>query len=103
MSSIIVFPSSGINLKPGKEDSFLVVKLVEMPIITIERFSDELCGEQCKCNRSCSKHFTTYATLLDCLVNTLFDDVRIAGMFNGRALSIPTSTLHGHFYQHWPP
>ncbi|CAN6717081.1 unnamed protein product [Malus baccata var. baccata] len=56
---------AGIKLNPGKDESFLVIKfksgVIEMPPITIDDFM------------SSSKHITTYATLLDCLVNTYKD------------------------------
>ncbi|XP_058204069.1 UPF0481 protein At3g47200-like [Rhododendron vialii] len=68
---------AGIDLKPGDEDSFLVVKfrrgVIEMPTISIDDFMscfmiNCIAFEQCQIK--CTRHFTTYATLLDCLVNT---------------------------------
>jgi hypothetical protein len=71
---------SGIKLNPGKAESFLVVKfrrgVIEMPTITIDDFMSSLllnCVAFEQCHNSRSKHFTTYATLLDCLVNTAKD------------------------------
>ncbi|EOY32185.1 Uncharacterized protein TCM_039778 [Theobroma cacao] len=71
---------AGIKLNPGKADSFLVVKfrggVIEMPTITIDDFMSSFlmnCVAYEQCHGSCSKHFTTYATLLDCLVNTYKD------------------------------
>ncbi|XWS52334.1 hypothetical protein CRYUN_Cryun11dG0059000 [Craigia yunnanensis] len=71
---------AGIKLNPGLSDSFLVVKfrrgVIEMPKITIDDFMSSFlmnCVAYEQCHRSCSKHFTTYATLLDCLVNTFKD------------------------------
>ncbi|KAG5556640.1 hypothetical protein RHGRI_007047 [Rhododendron griersonianum] len=73
---------AGIDLKrkPGNEDSFLVVKfrhgVIEMPTVLIDDFMscfmvNCIAFEQCQLN--CTKHFTTYATLLDCLVDTGID------------------------------
>ncbi|XP_059462748.1 UPF0481 protein At3g47200-like [Corylus avellana] len=71
---------SGIKLNPGKAESFLVVKfrrgVIEMPSITIDDFMSSLllnCVAFEQCHNSRPKHFTTYATLLDCLVNTAKD------------------------------
>ncbi|XVE79917.1 hypothetical protein DITRI_Ditri14bG0095600 [Diplodiscus trichospermus] len=71
---------AGIKLNPGKADSFLVVKfrrgVIEMPTITIDDFMSSFlmnCVAYEQCHSNCSKHFTTYATLLDCLVNTYKD------------------------------
>ncbi|XWS66726.1 hypothetical protein CRYUN_Cryun05aG0225300 [Craigia yunnanensis] len=68
---------AGINLNPGKADSFLVIKfrhgVIEMPPITIDDFMASLllnCVAFEQCHGSRTKHFTGYATLLDCLVNT---------------------------------
>jgi hypothetical protein len=70
----------GIKLNPGKEESFLVVKfrlgVIEMPSITIDDFMSSLllnCVAFEQCHNSFSKHFTTYTTFLDCLVNTARD------------------------------
>ncbi|XP_022767157.1 UPF0481 protein At3g47200-like [Durio zibethinus] len=71
---------AGIKLHPGKADSFLVIKfrhgVIEMPPITIDDFMSSLllnCVAFEQCHRSPMKHFTDYATLLDCLVNTYKD------------------------------
>ncbi|KAL2481223.1 Plant protein of unknown function (DUF247) [Abeliophyllum distichum] len=68
---------AGIKLKAGDEDSFLVIKfrhgVIEMPTITIDDFMSAFllnCVAYEQCHKSCSKHMTTYATLLDCLINT---------------------------------
>ncbi|KAG5556629.1 hypothetical protein RHGRI_007036 [Rhododendron griersonianum] len=70
---------AGIDLKrkPGNEDSFLVVKfrhgMIEMPTFLIDDFMscfmvNCIAFEQRQLN--CTDHFTTYAMLLDCLVDT---------------------------------
>ncbi|GFZ08756.1 transmembrane protein, putative [Actinidia rufa] len=71
---------AGISLRPSKEDSFLVVKfhggVIEMPTIAIDDFMSCFminCVALEQCQKNCSKHFTTYATFLDCLVNTSRD------------------------------
>jgi|UniRef100_A0A2N9FT60 hypothetical protein len=71
---------SGIKLIPGNANTFLVVKfqhgLIEMPTITIDDFMTSFlvnCVAFEQCHNSCSKHITTYATFLDCLVNTAKD------------------------------
>ncbi|KAL6519343.1 hypothetical protein OROGR_018663 [Orobanche gracilis] len=72
---------AGIKLRPGNiEESFLVVKfrhgVIEMPTITIDDFMSAFllnCVAYEQCHRDCSKHMTTYATLLDCLINTSKD------------------------------
>ncbi|KAI8563130.1 hypothetical protein RHMOL_Rhmol03G0088800 [Rhododendron molle] len=68
---------AGIDLKPGDEDSFLVVKfrhgVIEMPSVSIDTFMSCFiinCIAFEQCQAKCTRHFTTYATLLDCLVNT---------------------------------
>ncbi|KDP42690.1 hypothetical protein JCGZ_23630 [Jatropha curcas] len=68
---------AGILLTPGKADSFLVVKfnhgVIEMPTITIDDAMSSFlfnCVAYEQCHNGSSKHFTTYATFLDCLVNT---------------------------------
>ncbi|KVH99896.1 UPF0481 protein At3g47200-like [Cynara cardunculus var. scolymus] len=71
---------AGIKLKPGKADSFLVVNfkhgVIHMPTITIDDFMsafllNSVAFEQC--HSGCSRHFTTYVTLLDYLINTSKD------------------------------
>jgi hypothetical protein len=72
---------AGIELSQGNpEDSFLVVKfkngVIEMPTITIDETVTSFllnCVAFEQCHNGSSKHFTTYATLLDCLVNTFKD------------------------------
>lgn len=71
---------AGISLRPGKEDSFLAIKfrwgVIEMPRITLDDFMSSFlinCVAYEQCHGACSKHMTTYATLLDCLINTAKD------------------------------
>ncbi|EXB37757.1 hypothetical protein L484_013795 [Morus notabilis] len=71
---------AGIKLRQIDYESFLVVTfrsgVLEMPMITIDDFMTSFllnCVAFEQCHRSCTKHFTTYATLLDCLVNTYRD------------------------------
>ncbi|KAK1563734.1 hypothetical protein Q3G72_031885 [Acer saccharum] len=71
---------AGIKLNPVKAESFLVVKfrhgVIDMPTITIDDFMTSFllnCVAYEQCHSSCSKHFTTYATLLDSLINTTKD------------------------------
>ncbi|XP_048235918.1 UPF0481 protein At3g47200 isoform X2 [Ricinus communis] len=71
---------AGIKLMQGKADSFLVVKfkggVIEMPTITIDDTMSSFlinCVAYEQCHNGSSKHFTTYATFLDCLVNTYRD------------------------------
>ncbi|KAI6674152.1 hypothetical protein NL676_002058 [Syzygium grande] len=73
---------AGIKLRRGGEESesFLVVRfrggLLEMPTITIDDFMSAFllnCVAYEQCHPSSTKHITTYATLLDCLVNTYKD------------------------------
>ncbi|KAA8516680.1 hypothetical protein F0562_016814 [Nyssa sinensis] len=71
---------AGIKFLRGKEDSFLQVKfrhgVIEMPTILIDDFTSCFllnCVAYEQCHRSCSKHVTVYATLLDFLVNTVRD------------------------------
>lgn len=69
---------AGIKLRRPKDHrSFLVVRfgrgVLEMPTITIDDFMSSFllnCVAYEQCHHSSSKHITTYATLLDCLVNT---------------------------------
>ena len=68
---------AGIVLQQGDDESYLVVRfqggVLEMPTIAIDDFTASFllnCVAFEQCHRACSKHFTTYATLLDCLVNT---------------------------------
>ncbi|OWM79115.1 UPF0481 protein At3g47200 [Punica granatum] len=72
---------AGIKLQRAKDQrSFLVVSfqkgVLEMPTITIDDFMSSFllnCVAYEQCHHSSSKHITTYATLLDCLVNTYKD------------------------------
>ncbi|XP_065857391.1 UPF0481 protein At3g47200 [Euphorbia lathyris] len=71
---------AGIKLTQGTADSFLVVKfkngVIEMPTITIDDAMSSFllnCVAYEQCHNGSSKHFTTYATFLDCLVNTYKD------------------------------
>ncbi|KAK7284899.1 hypothetical protein RJT34_19653 [Clitoria ternatea] len=72
---------SGIKIRPGKEgENFLHVTfghgVIHMPSITMDDFMSSFllnCVAFEQCYRSCSKHFTTYVTLLDCLINTYRD------------------------------
>ncbi|KAJ4830700.1 hypothetical protein Tsubulata_018835 [Turnera subulata] len=71
---------AGIKLREGKGDSFLVVKfshgVIEMPAITIDETMSSFllnCVAYEQCHMGSSMHFTTYATFLDCLINTYKD------------------------------
>ncbi|CAI9097804.1 OLC1v1034301C1 [Oldenlandia corymbosa var. corymbosa] len=71
---------AGIDLKPGKQDSFLAVQfrhgVIEMPTIALDDFMSSFllnCVAYEQCHGSSSKHMTTYVTLLDCLINTARD------------------------------
>ncbi|KAL2502628.1 Plant protein of unknown function [Forsythia ovata] len=71
---------AGIKLKAGNEESFLEIKfrhgVIEMPTISLDDFMSAFllnCVAYEQCHKSCSKHMTTYATLLDCLINTRKD------------------------------
>ncbi|KAH0638553.1 hypothetical protein KY285_035139 [Solanum tuberosum] len=71
---------AGIKLRPRKEDTFLAIKFnngfIEMPTITIDDFMSSFlinCVAYEQCHVDCTKHMTTYATFLDCLVNTQHD------------------------------
>ncbi|XP_059306016.1 UPF0481 protein At3g47200-like [Lycium ferocissimum] len=68
---------AGIKLRPRQEETFLAIKFnngfIEMPTITIDDFMSAFlinCVAYEQCHGDCSKHMTTYATLLDCLVST---------------------------------
>ncbi|KAG7960429.1 hypothetical protein I3843_10G123000 [Carya illinoinensis] len=80
MHSISKLRSSGIKVNPAQAKSFLVVEfkngVIEMPRITLDRLmgsflSNCVAFEQCRCD--VSTHFTTYATFLECLVETAQD------------------------------
>ncbi|KAL5060183.1 hypothetical protein RYX36_031787 [Vicia faba] len=75
---------AGIKINPGKNserESFLQVKfkhgVIEMPTITMDDFMSSFllnCVAFEQCYSGCSmKYFTTYVTLLDCLINTYRD------------------------------
>ncbi|KAG7960434.1 hypothetical protein I3843_10G123300 [Carya illinoinensis] len=80
MHSISKLCSSGIKVNSAQAKSFLVVKfkngVIEMPRITLDIpmrsfLSNCVAFEQCRCD--VSTHFTTYATFLECLVETAQD------------------------------
>ncbi|CAN8316662.1 unnamed protein product [Cochlearia groenlandica] len=79
--SISKLRRAGIKLRELKDaESFLVVRFrrgaIEMPSITVDDFMSSFlqnCVAYEQCHVACSKHFTTYATLLDCLMNTYKD------------------------------
>ncbi|KAL5741017.1 hypothetical protein ACOSQ2_030197 [Xanthoceras sorbifolium] len=78
--SISKLRRAGIKLNPVKAESFLVIKfrhgVIDMPTITIDDFMTSFllnCVAYEQCHSSCSKHITTYATLLDYLINTTKD------------------------------
>jgi hypothetical protein len=75
---------AGIKINPGKnneKESFLKVKfkhgVIEMPTITMDDFMSSFlsnCVAFEQCYIGCyMKYFTTYVTLLDCLINTYRD------------------------------
>ncbi|TXG73678.1 hypothetical protein EZV62_002257 [Acer yangbiense] len=68
---------AGIEFKPRRTNSFLDIKfsngVLEIPPLTIDDFTTSVflnivAFEQCY--RHCTKHITTYATLMGCLINT---------------------------------
>ncbi|KAK2970578.1 hypothetical protein RJ640_030951 [Escallonia rubra] len=68
---------AGIILSQEEAYSFLVINfkrgVIQMPAITIDDFMGSFllnCVAYEQCHSSCSKHMTTYATFLDCLINT---------------------------------
>ncbi|KAJ4903738.1 hypothetical protein Rs2_17689 [Raphanus sativus] len=75
--SISKLRQAGIKIRELKdEESFLVVRFrhgaIEMPRIVVDDFMGSFfpnCVAYEQCYVACSKHFTTYATLLDCLMN----------------------------------
>ncbi|CAN6835031.1 unnamed protein product [Brassica oleracea] len=75
--SISKLRQAGIKIRELKdEESFLVVRFrhgaIEMPRIIVDDFMGSFfpnCVAYEQCHAACSKHFTTYATLLDCLMN----------------------------------
>ncbi|CAL0310507.1 unnamed protein product [Lupinus luteus] len=74
---------AGIKIAPSNNnnDTFLHVKfkhgIIQMPTITMDDFMSSFllnCVAFEQCYSGCySKHFTTYVTLLDCLINTYRD------------------------------
>ncbi|XP_057718445.1 UPF0481 protein At3g47200 [Arachis stenosperma] len=72
---------SGIKINPGNDkETFLQVTfkhgVIEMPMLTVDDFMSSFllnCVAFEQCYSSCSKQFTTYVTLLDCLINTYRD------------------------------
>uniref|UniRef100_A0A0D3BRI9 Uncharacterized protein n=1 Tax=Brassica oleracea var. oleracea TaxID=109376 RepID=A0A0D3BRI9_BRAOL len=79
--SISKLRRAGIKIRELKDaESFIVVRFrhgaIEMPSITVDDFMSSFlqnCVAYEQCHVACSKHFTTYATLLDCLMNTYKD------------------------------
>ncbi|KAK9058838.1 hypothetical protein SSX86_023681 [Deinandra increscens subsp. villosa] len=78
--SISKLRRSGIKLKPSEAESFLVVNfkngVIHMPTIAIDDFMcafllNSVAFEQC--HSGCLNVFTTYVTLIDCLINTYKD------------------------------
>ncbi|XVF69112.1 hypothetical protein PTKIN_Ptkin11bG0054600 [Pterospermum kingtungense] len=74
---------AGIKFRSRETDSFLDIKfangVLEMPPFTIDDFSSSfllncVAFEQCYYYH-CSKHFTSYVTFLECLINTPNEDV----------------------------
>ncbi|GAB4856410.1 hypothetical protein Ancab_014329 [Ancistrocladus abbreviatus] len=71
---------SGIRIRPAPADSFLIVKfrhgVIEMPTVTIDDFMSAFfanCVAYELNHQNCTTYMTTYATLLDCLVNSAKD------------------------------
>ncbi|KAL5545915.1 hypothetical protein UlMin_005602 [Ulmus minor] len=71
---------AGIKLNPGKAETFLELSfkhgVIQMPPITIDDFMTSFllnCVAFEQCHSFSTKHFTAYATLLDCMVNTYRD------------------------------
>ncbi|PIA39182.1 hypothetical protein AQUCO_02700395v1 [Aquilegia coerulea] len=74
---------AGIQFKVVKSDSFLDIKyrhgVIEMPRVTMDDFTCPFllnCVAFEQCSKHCIKYMTTYATFMDCLINT-FKDVEI--------------------------
>ncbi|KAF8403232.1 hypothetical protein HHK36_011333 [Tetracentron sinense] len=74
---VVKLRRAGIKFKPGTADSFLDIKfrngVLEIPTITIDDFTGSFflnCVAFEQCNKHCSNHMTTYATLMDCIINT---------------------------------
>ncbi|XP_030522596.1 UPF0481 protein At3g47200-like [Rhodamnia argentea] len=71
---------AGIKLKPRKSDRFIDVRfergVLQIPPLTLDAFTRSLflnciAYEQCSCY--CSKHITTYAVLMSCVISTAAD------------------------------
>ncbi|KAJ4979778.1 hypothetical protein NE237_010558 [Protea cynaroides] len=80
IESVTKLRRAGITFKRRNAESFLDVNfrngVLEMPAITIDDFTSSFlanCVAFEQCHNHCSKHITTYATLLDCLINTYRD------------------------------
>lgn len=78
--SVSKLRQAGIHLRPGKSETFLAVKfrrgVIEMPRVTLDDFLSSLlvnCVMYEQCHNGHSTYFTTYATFVDCLVNTAKD------------------------------
>lgn len=78
--SISKLRRAGIKLNTSKEESFLHVRfrhgVIEMPTITIDDFMTSFllnCVAYEQCQSGCESHMTSYATLLDYLINTTRD------------------------------
>ncbi|CAO2839385.1 unnamed protein product [Amaranthus hypochondriacus] len=78
--SVSKLRQAGIHLRPGKSESFLAIKfkrgVIEMPRITMDDFLSSLlanCVAYEQCHKGHSSYFTTYATFIDCLINTAKD------------------------------
>lgn len=78
--SVSKLRQAGIHLRPGKSETFLAVKfkrgVIEMPRVTFDDFLSSLlanCVSYEQCHNGHSTYFTTYATFVDCLVNTAKD------------------------------
>uniref|UniRef100_A0A803MQK2 Uncharacterized protein n=1 Tax=Chenopodium quinoa TaxID=63459 RepID=A0A803MQK2_CHEQI len=78
--SVSKLRQAGIHLRPGKSETFLAVKfkrgVIEMPRVTFDDFLSSLlanCVSYEQCHNGHSTYFTTYATFVDCLVNSAKD------------------------------
>lgn len=79
--SVSKLRQAGIHLRPGKSETFLAVRfkksgVIEMPTFTFDDFMSSLianCVAYEQCHKNSTTYFTTYATLMDCLVNTAKD------------------------------
>lgn len=78
--SVSKLRQAGIHLRPGKSETFLGIKfkrgVIEMPKVTMDDFMSSLlanCVTYEQCHNGHSTYFTTYATFVDCLVNSAKD------------------------------